>query len=77
MLSKQEKLYLIKIIRRELKSKRTDWHLVVNLSAICDLSDTAFREMLAERDKKSLLRDYLLSLTYQKNKKISRKSLVF
>lgn len=60
-------LHLVRAIRSELKDDNTDWQFVYQVCELAKLDDTAFREMLADKDKKELLKDYLLSREHHKN----------
>ena len=64
----------VKKIREELKKENTDWGFVRKLSKEFDLTDTAYRENIFDKNKKELLRDYLLSVKYHRSSGFTIKS---
>jgi hypothetical protein len=63
------RLKLVLIVRKEIKSKFTNWRTVEHLCEAADLSDTAFLDELRNRNKTALLKDYLLSPSYHRKMK--------
>uniref|UniRef100_A0A6H1ZNG6 Uncharacterized protein n=1 Tax=viral metagenome TaxID=1070528 RepID=A0A6H1ZNG6_9ZZZZ len=59
---------IVNLIRKELQDSTLiiDWEMVEYLCKAAKLNDTAFRDKLLKKDKRGVLKDFLLSPSYHK-----------